>query len=213
MDTVLLSGGGLDSTALFLYLWGNKIDFRVVHIDYGHLAFDAEAKSIIYWCAKYDMEYIPVQSDLIRDFNQDSLLFGTGANPYLNGRNAIAALIGSRFGKHIYMGLDNVAGDTYLHTSRVTGLIDANPEFLTAVNNWFKIFYFENPPKVYAPFLRMSKLDSLLFAYKLDQGLFSHSMTCWTPTEFGEECGVCKHCLLKTDLLYQVSRRTNNGQI
>jgi 7-cyano-7-deazaguanine synthase in queuosine biosynthesis len=108
---ILLHGGGLDSTALFLHLVQNNIKFSCHHIDYGQVAADLEYKHIVEQCRKYMIPLSRSYDSIIRALNTaPNMLFGDPVdNYYVESRNITLIADTIRLfdsASVIYLGLD-----------------------------------------------------------------------------------------------------------
>lgn len=211
-STVLLHGGGMDSSAVFLYLRQALVrgvikDFDVLHIDFEHLASSAEKQAIHQqlrmWLSPSHRPYVrfrrfmgtvPEQAyktQLFTGNHKDSAI--------IDGRNLNCVLQAANAGyQTIYMGLDKPA----------TGHAwpDASQEFIDSINKVLGLSYLTSPCKVIAPFIQVPKLSVYREALKQQKDFFDLSMTCWTPafrikrSTYGfSACGKCKHCKLKKE--------------
>jgi 7-cyano-7-deazaguanine synthase in queuosine biosynthesis len=168
---ILLHGGGLDSTALFLRLVAQGKNFHCVHINYGHAASDMEWKNIQYQCRKYGIENLQLQDSVIRALNpQPNKLFGDQVdNYYVESRNITFITLALRQlvdVDTIYLGLDKpVSG---------TPLPDCSHEFMQSVQKSFNV-------NIAAPLIDEDKEDFCRSAYEFDSEFFDFAMTCWHP--------------------------------
>lgn len=197
MRTIQLSGGGLDSTALSV-LYPTDV---VVCWYYGQTMFEQEFNA----CLNFRPDALRMTaSDQLINLNPRSLLFGTGEEPFILGRNlSLIYETAMRFVKEepitIVLGLCK------------EGMMfsDADPNFVNLANELFSVAFgsIDGTPRVsvIAPYIDTPKLDYMLQAYSVvGDDLWNKSFTCWTPSESGEECGVCYHCVKKKKLMEEV---------
>lgn len=190
---VLLHGGGLDSSALFLKMIEQNVDFECFHIDYCHVAAFDEFKSINYQCNKYGIKLNQRKDYLIKALNpKPNLLFGDKVdNYYLESRNIVLLthLLDVEYVESIYMGIDKPVNGVPLP--------DCSLEFIKAAYDSFG-------KKIIAPFINTDKIEFCKDAYNFDEQFFDFSMTCWCPIDH-KECGSCKHCLTKSAIKSQIA--------
>lgn len=190
IEHLLLHGGGLDSTAVFLDLIAKDIPFSVLHLNYGQKAYKMERSCIVRQCVHYQVELLEKTTEHIREVNPSSLLFGDkDASPILDSRNLVVAIIGSRYGNNLYMGIEKPFNNAQAWP-------DCSQSFLDNLNNVFRLSYLTRDVKVIAPFLYMDKIEVCRHAYMFDPDFFEFSESCWTPENNGP-CGTCKHCVIK----------------
>lgn len=190
LPNVLLFGGGMDSAAVFIHLVKNEIPFASLFVDYGQLAAEAEYEAVMKFSNAYKVPVIWEEDFLIKALNGDSLLFGTGTNPYLDGRNTVLMMIAAKYSNTIWMGLDYAEKP----------LADASPEFLEQSNSYFKKAIFNRSIEFKGPFIHRPKHEVCKEAYEFEPQFFNWAVPCWTPIE-GKECGQCKHCLTKKEII------------
>ncbi len=191
LNTVLLHGGGLDSTAVFLYLVSLGIDFDCLSVDYGHVAFKAELEAIAKQCLKYGVPLVQTENTSIKKLNGECMLFSGNPEhtPVVSGRNLLLVTTAVEAGyKQIYLGLDKPANNAVPWP-------DASPEFVNRLNGTLALSF--GDVNVKAPFIDVPKEEVFKNALRFDSSFFDMSMTCWTPTSTGDTCGVCKHCILE----------------
>jgi 7-cyano-7-deazaguanine synthase in queuosine biosynthesis len=193
-EAVLMHGGGLDSTAVFLSLveLGDKL--CIVNVNYGQRAAAAEWIAVIKQAGKYNIPLLRESFSYIKDMNpQPSVMFGTSPDsPKINMRNTAMVLIGAKYANKIYLGLDKPWKDA-------APWEDASQKFLEIMNRMLAVSIVTRKVEVIAPFITVPKLEVCKQAYEADREFFDLSMTCWTPNS-GEECGVCKHCKIKEEI-------------
>lgn len=191
---LLLSGGGLDSAAYMIMLHDSLSS--VLSVNYGQACYEQEYKATEYFASKYSIPHICTKTDMIRNYNKQDVCLFTGNsadNAYVNGRNLSLIMQGLQYDKDIVLGFTNPGYKPFP---------DADEDFLQQVNTLLnRVFNYE--VTVQAPFLSVPRVELFKQAYLKDNELFDKSMTCWTPVN-GEECGKCKHCLLKAQQKQQV---------
>lgn len=217
---VLLTGGGIDSTAHTILRY--NLLRNLVVIDYGQLACDQEQQAVrnIFnhiLLAGVDPEETPTilsldakeQFKSLRNANTNSLLFGTGTEGFIRARNLSLVLyaandIIARIGTNEQIIIELALCKEEMMYS------DADINFIQALNQILIMSYGHTLCglpliQVSTPFINIPKLDFLKSAvdrlrkfkiYDTDtilKILFEDSFTCWTPVD-GKHCGVCYHC-------------------
>lgn len=195
---VLLLGGGLDSVATLLYL-KDREEFSALIVDYGQVSYEKEKESAEYWCGKYGIHLIYETDDYIKSVNtQPNILFGTSDSQFvLDARNMVFVLKALKHTNNVYLGLTEelVPPDTKL-------------DFLVKLEYLLTcVFPTKGTISVRAPLMEISKTlgksGASYMAYNIDSEFFAKTMTCWCPQN-GVECGVCRHCKDKKDIMEKV---------
>lgn len=185
---VLLHGGGLDSSAVFIELVASKQDFEVMHVNYGQIASSHELAAVTKQCEKYQVPLSTFHISTVRALNPgpNKLFDGVSDKAYIESRNLALILLAHKTfpDAEIWLGFDKP----------VTGVPfpDCSIDFIKAVESDFGI-------RLRAPFIDIDKDQVCGAALEFDSDFYENSMTCWTPTSKGE-CGECKHCKIKNKL-------------
>jgi len=204
---IQLSGGGLDSTALFFYLIEHKINFQVLHFDYGQKAFLGERASVNYFCKKYQIKRL--KNDSFFDFSQTKnvLLFNTpptvGNSPESISKNKLecrnlvlismtCSLVASMGGGQVYIG--------YHKEPENAPFPDATKEFFLKFKELLPYSSYEKVELI-APFQEQDFTRYQIFEYglKKDPEFMQKTFTCYESTNHNK-CGLCAHCLLEKDM-------------
>jgi len=208
MKKILLSGGGLDSSALFLYLRTMKVDFEVLHFNYGQKAFKGERLAVNYFCEKYGIKR--VENSSYFDFSSTGNVLLTGMGPSvgdspeainknkLECRNLVllsmvVSLVASFGGGDIYLAYHKEPIDAPFP--------DATSLFLSKFRSLVEYSTGEEV-RILAPFQEHDFSRQLIFNYglKKDPEFVEKSFTCYESTD-EVKCGSCAHCLLENEML------------
>lgn len=205
-DNVVLCGGGLDTMAtlahlsmelkaqdehfLFCHLTNSKgeMPFVLCVVDYGQVAFEQEYAAVRTAAEALfpDKAVNVIHDSSIRDWNPDGgLLFGTGTNSELSGRNLALLLSALKQGP--------VNSVTLCLTGEVDIPMpqDTTTNFVKHADHLLRMSNMSN--RVVAPLLSIEKSNALRAAHKHWPGLFNVAFSCWLPRN-GKPCGTCRHC-------------------
>jgi 7-cyano-7-deazaguanine synthase in queuosine biosynthesis len=201
-----LSGGGLDSISLFLYLKEIGVEFEVLHVNYGQKAFRGERAAVEYFCAKYGVPMFQ-QGTFIDLFSTHNILLmgewpteGDSAEAInknrLECRNLMllsyaASLVASKGGGGIYV--------AYHAEPEHAPFPDAGDPFRKAFNKMLTQAT-DFPVEVLAPFRLLSREVVFDMGYRRDREYLQRSFTCY-ESAVETECGKCAHCLKKQSML------------
>lgn len=204
---VLLYGGGVDSTALLVYLAKQGEKFIICHANYGQKAFAGEHKSAKYFCKKYNLELVSPKLDL--SFASNSSLMknvpgDTTTNTKVELRNVIfACLAGSYIASKctdtynkIYLGYH--AESAFVAQNYPDGIVKNIRSLATTLSKCTGRTF-----KLEFPFQRKTRENIYKLGYKLDRDVIYKSHTCY---DF-KECGICSHCTLKKQLIEKYNLR------
>lgn len=209
---VFLSGGGLDSAA-FLALQASNMD-QVYVCDYGQTMYQQEyvaTQALLSMLGQPDPVPLNLRITKLSEVNPTGLLFGTGSDPFVRGRNlqlaqsvALHALeqIGTDEPLAIHFGfcLENMMfsdadPDFIRHldqcVQRSFGLTNAGQHLVSVVAPYHEV------PKAEYLHLAATRLNELTISPK---SFFDQTFTCWHP-QGSSECGGCAHCLKKARFL------------
>lgn len=206
--SVLLLGGGLDSTTLLVDMRRRKAPLHALFFQYGQKAFNSELLSCEYFCSKYKVPLKVVNVDL-HLLTKSSILEGTKCarkpkKNVLEGRNSIFLSLASCYActldaRNIYIGLHAAAPGQVLPQDNSSLFISAFQKMLQrSLSIPFKDI------EVAAPYLNEHKTheDIIKLAYRLDPEIITKSFTCY---EGGvQECGKCVHCKRKKQALLKL---------
>lgn len=192
---VLLAGGGLDSTALMVYLRDlGDMKPRCLWVNYGQKAAMSEYKSVNYFGHKYNYDIVTVHADLDRLAKSTILLgtpIGNRSQNCLELRNLFlisyaAIWCASDGGGCIYVGF---------HKEPDGSFPDANADWLDSVMGTLNSGT-KSPMKVLAPFRGLTRYEIFSWAAAHDHEIIDRSYTCYE----GSECGKCVHCVEKRNM-------------
>lgn len=226
-DTVLLHGGGIDSSVLlWWYMKTNSLLDRlgVVHVDYGHRASAAEYDAIrrqVSHCEKYFNVLIPVAQMTVshpiisEQASTNQLFTGRLEDPVeMPNRNGIlaytvATLLSSARSPGTYRPVSLALGIEPVHPNRVA-MTDCTHDYLDELNRLIH----KRMPNVVAtsPLLNYTYREYLLLQHRTLHDMptdyvKNNIMTCWNPImRDGKwmDCGECAHCK-KKHALYTAS--------
>lgn len=189
----LLLGGGLDSVA-YLILLTEEID-KCIWIDYGQISSKGELEACKYFCNVYNKELIVATNNQVKCYNTCSMLFSGDLkdDPFLNGRNLSLIMTAFEYSKNVMLGFTDPGYAPFE---------DANFKFINDLNNLLeRVMPTYN---IVAPLINSNRKDVIKLAYSMNSSLFEKSFTCWISDSL-KECGMCKHCLLKSELIKEIS--------
>lgn len=198
-------GGGLDSTALLLFLrdrFRREPKLHALHVNYGQKAYLAEARSVEYFCQKYDVPVKTMNVDL-RSIAHAAILYGSSVGVKqeenrLEGRNVVLISLAATYASTIGAGVVYVG----FHNEPVDAPFpDATLDFLRIMMPVLAKAY--RPSLLLdAPFVAMSRLEVLRSGLRRDEEILTRSYTCYE--EGYQECGRCVHCKTKQEMLAQL---------
>jgi len=202
MKSIILLGGGLDSTYLLARLATHRVPLNALFFNYGQKAVEGELRSCSYFCNKYNVPLKVVKVD-IGSLANCAILKGNSVSVHANknvleGRNAIfismavtyACTIGAKW---IYTGF---------HKEPVGSKFeDAKQTFVDAFNNYVDSYLQDKYKgiRLTCPFSDMSREDILVSYHAVDPEVISKSWTCYEGGK--EQCGVCVHCKKKMKMM------------
>lgn len=194
---VLLYGGGLDSTALLMYLTQNNVELIALHINYGQVAFEEEQLACWRYCKRYGVEYATLGIDLRAASPHASIVGGDGGD-CMDGRNAVLIATAAMFAAAraipaVYVGFHEEPPNAPFPDATEAGL----NAMRYAVRSMFK-----SHVHILAPFMSQSREQIARRAFAMDPGFFEDTHTCYTNEPGG--CGKCAHCIKKADFERQV---------
>lgn len=202
----LLYGGGLDSTALLVYLIkAQGVDpsqLELIHVNYGQKAVIPEAEAAFYFTAKYRLKVTRLTCDL--GFSTSSIMCGSDLgvdkqDNRLELRNLVLISMAAS-----YIASTNFEGDSHLylgfHREPVDAPFpDARTEYLEPLQ---EALYRSTGAKVTleTPFANLTRLEILQQYLHYDEDILTRSYTCYEEVE----CGECVHCQEKKLLIQRL---------
>jgi len=212
---ILLLSGGIDSTNLLAQLSGEGKDIYALSFDYGqkHLVeLDFAAKS----AKKYGVKNHAI-------VNLDNSLFKNSnalTNPLLEMTNAIQpalAVVPARNTMFLSFALSYAqcigAGGIYVayNADDNTNFPDCSIAFVKAFNQLIALQNrSEQPIKVVAPFIEMTKVEVVKLSAELGVNL-GETISCYQP--IGQlECGSCLSCTLKQQAIKEADMTAQCSQ-
>ena len=197
--TILLYGGGIDSTVLLHLLCFRGEDVHAVFFQYGQKAETLEFEACSYFCRKLGVPLtalrLPIGEISISAILSGGALANDPAINILDGRNfALIAMAGMFAAK---IDADKIAMG--YHVEPVTRPFpDASIEFVHAINKMIPQA-FVHKFEVVAPMSEWTREDIFAYAKSLDSDVLDRAHTCYEDVAGG--CGKCSHCLLKAQML------------
>lgn len=211
--TLILMGGGLDSTALLIWLATRvpTVSLRAIHFQYGQVATQNELESVHHFTNKYGVPLRVITGLPLSQLAASRITGGKGGDK-LEGRNVVFAMLAAMHAAEI--GCDKIA--LGFHAAPVGGVVgqalqtitstvfpDTTEYALVAMQKTISECYSARLQLI-APFMHRSRLDIFREVVQLDPELFTHSHTCYEAVAGG--CGKCSHCLQQTALKYMLKR-------
>lgn len=209
MNTILLYGGGIDSSALLHYLARERGYKHIVEkklhalfVSYGQKAEKLEYEACSYFCLSLGVPLIHVRAPFEQLTESAIMHGGSLANDpsinILDGRNfALISLAGMYAAK---VGATEIAMGYHVEPV-ARPFPDASIEFVHAMNRMIP-FAFKHQFKITAPFADMTREEIYHYAKVHCPEVLEVAHTCYEAVRGG--CGQCSHCLLKTALLENI---------
>lgn len=209
-NILLLYGGGIDSTALLMWLvWrgmfrkslsSQRRDYKVsaVFFKYGQKAESLEYGACQYFCAKYDVDLHVIQAPFAQISDSAILNGGVLANDpkvnILDGRNfAMLGMAGMLAAK---IGATKLAMGYHVEPEH-RPFPDASIEFVDAMNEAIPKA-FVHQWQIYTPFAKWTRQKIFQWANYYDKDILQKAHTCYENVAGG--CGACSHCTLKKQI-------------
>lgn len=207
MHTILLYGGGIDSSTLLHYLAHAPLHdaryadakLEAMFFRYGQKAEKFEQQACEYFCKKYNVPLtlidVPLGALSNSAIMSGSALANDPAINILDGRNitflSLAGMYAAKVGAtQIAMGY---------HVEPVARPFpDASIEFVGAFNAMIP-FAFKHDFELVAPFANWTREEIFQYAKDHDSEILQLAHTCYEDVEGG--CGKCTHCLLKQQIM------------
>lgn len=201
MSGILLTGGGVDSTALLVWLRKLKPEERLtaLHVDYGQKAVLGEKNSVSYFCKKYEVPvtYATISLELLAKaaILRGEKIGALEAQNCLDGRNVVLMGMAAIYAATLQVGTVYVG----FHREPEDGNFpDATEQALSAMQEVIEKAYVWRV-RLEAPLQRFSRLEILRVGIAMDAEIADKSFTCYEAGE--KECGKCVHCQKKAWML------------
>lgn len=218
IQIAVLYGGGLDSTALVLYLIRLGLLPKLIWVDYEQANAEAECQHLEYMVETFGLDYEILMGDF--SFSQSPLLTPHttpinpkgGANPAetisyeLPIRNLVLTMQAASYMltkpfeyNALYLGYHKEPADRPFP--------DATPDWFTHVEKAIGSATHCKDFQLYAPFSNLSRQEIFNIGMDSDPHAMMKAPTCYHPTHhpngFVEwrECGECPHCKQKAAML------------
>lgn len=200
---IVLFGGGLDSTAVLLYLYNTlpvtEFNVELVHVNYGQKAAEAEIESMVYFADKYQAEMKMLTMSM--SYSTARIMKGTEIGKEKNSnrlelRNPallsfVASYAASSYERSVlYVGF---------HLEPDGCFPDATVRYLNALElalNLATNRYIE----IYAPLSDMTRFEILREAAATDSAVITKTHTCYEKVA----CGKCTHCVEKEAMVQKL---------
>jgi 7-cyano-7-deazaguanine synthase len=202
--TLLLYGGGIDSSALLAYLEKLKgpDNVEAVFFRYGQKAEQLEYEACAYMCARYSVP-LTVVAVPFSTLTDSAIMRGgeLAVSPSVNivdGRNLTFISLAGMYAAKV--GATEIA--LGYHVEPVARPFpDATTEFLDAVNVLIPRA-FVHQFEIVAPFKDWTRHQIFKWAQETDLEIIEHAHTCYEDVDGG--CGECSHCVLKEQILKEI---------
>ncbi len=168
IPAVLLHGGGVESTAVMFLLARARVEFAVLHLDYGQPRFDAEASAIKTQCGIWRIPYI-------------ARALPPALTRRVTTKNRNAYLVSYAFTQ---------ANRVYVGFSKDGHYADADDGFVRLYNEMLQRY--EPKSELIAPFGSLSKFEAHLTIRALQPAYVYEYWTCNVGPV--KPCGKCTHC-------------------
>lgn len=231
MKAVMLSGGGIDSTTLLVYLRKKVLTetddrLHILHVNYGQKAWAGEKQSIDFFAHKYDVPVKRIHMELW-SLAQSCLLRGfpmarVEGDNLLEGRNCVLIALAGTYAAQIgasavYVGFPGNQPNASLDP---IPFLDQTWSATQVMQGVFSNCYHHargtsDPILLRAPFVQRSKLEVLGMGVYGDIDILTRSYSC---TEKGRrnwfrlfdagkirECGECLSCSKKRALIAELA--------
>lgn len=202
-NSLLLLGGGIDSTLVLVQLALSKSNFVAMFFDYGQKALPGETKSVKYFCKKYGvgLKIVPVGINTIANCTilQGSKVGKNATQNILEGRNAIFASMAVTYAATI--GAQKIYTGFHLDDPGTTNYPDCSSTFVTAFNTYISSYLQKEFQgiKMVAPLAKYLRQDIVRIAASMDYEVLTKTFTCYEGGT--KECGKCVHCIKKAQLI------------
>ena len=199
---IILYGGGLDSTALFLFLnrhyrFTRQLNpIELLHVAYGQKAALAERHVGQYFADKYGAKFTQHYIDM--SYSKSSIMrntaIGDADSNRLELRNLLLISFAASYAASKYEWANIHVGFHAKPEGR--GFPDARSGYLQGLQDVIKQTT-DTPIKLEALFKDLTRQEILEFGYNLDKEIITHSHTCYEEVP----CGKCVHCVEKRKMV------------
>ena len=223
IQIAVLYGGGLDSTALVLYLIRLGLRPKLIWVDYEQANSDAECQHLEYMVETSGLDYEILMGDF--SFSQSPLL--TPHTPRINPKDAAYPTETISYELPIRNLVLTMQAASYMLTKpfEYNALYlgyhkepadrpfpDATPDWFTHVQNAIRSATHHKDFQLYAPFSNLSRQEIFNIGMDSYPLAMMKAPTCYHPNHNGaprgvgalvewEECGECPHCKQKAAML------------
>lgn len=197
---VLLAGGGLDSTALLIWLAKQNVKIEAMHVDYGQKAWYSEHLAVEYFAEKYKLGRVKYVKCDLSQIGMASILRGSemgakATDNRLEGRNIVLMAMAATYAMtrgvdRVYVGFHKEPNEQPFPDATVSALEAMN---VVGGYGYSTPIYFE------APFYQKTRLEIFQSGKYLDEDFVARSYTCYEGRI--NECGKCVHCLQKQEMM------------
>lgn len=199
-SSLLLYGGGIDSTACLVYNHVPHTSERhALFVRYGQKAVELEQKACEYFCTKYSVKLHVLEVPLSQ-ISESAILSGSvlANDPSINvldGRNvsflSLAAMLGSK------LKVDTLSLGYHLEPEN-TAFPDATRNCVAAFQRLLNTAYVHKM-YIHTPFSDWTRQEIVRWSMNEDPEILEMSHTCYENVFGG--CGVCTHCVQKTEMM------------
>jgi 7-cyano-7-deazaguanine synthase len=206
--TLVLLGGGLDSTTLLVWLRKAGGDCAAIFFDYGQIAVNEEWNSVAYFCAKYNVSLrlfeLPLNEITSSRIMQPSvhtlIVKEAEITDKVEARNVIFVMLAGIYAQTV--GCDAIALGCHAQPEDHP-FKDASPPALATMQGVLNTAY-SKPIKLRFPFITMTKAEIVEHGVGLDPEILTKTHTCYTNILGG--CGECSHCRQKAEIIANFAR-------
>ncbi len=170
---VILSSGGIDSTACIHYYLNLKYNVNCNFIDYGQISATREEQALKRITDNFNIDFSVIKIEGYQKFG----------NGIIQGRNAVFIFIAL-----MYMNFD--IGLISLGIHKGTSYIDCSKDFITKANNLLEL-YTKGRIVLDTPFIDFTKKEIIEYC-KLNDVPISHTYSCELGLD--QPCGKCDTC-------------------
>lgn len=191
---VITMGGGIDSTALFVWLMHQRNLARgpsrlhPLFFSYGQRSSILELEAVKLFCAKFGMEPKVMEIDLGAIADSFLLQQGSPGSNLLEGRNVIFGACAATYASTI--GADAVLFGFHQEPADAP-FPDATERAIDALNSVVAVTY-KRPVRFVAPFADLPRTQIALIGNTTFPGFLDMTHSCYLDVAGG--CGHCVHC-------------------
>ena len=196
--SIILLGGGLDSTYLLVGLRRSNIPLVALFFNYSQKAYRGELKSCKYFCKKYDAPLIVVKVELNKLANCTILKgskIGDAKQNILQGRNAIFISMAVTYAATI--GANTIYTGFHLDDPGTIPYLDCSVGFVKVFNAYVDSYLDKKYKgiRLCCPFDMSTRERIVEIYHPMDEEVITKSFTCYE--EGLVECRKCVHCKKK----------------